>query len=424
MFKNLTIENWRQFQRLDISFHPRVTIITGPNAAGKSTAINILSSHYGYQKHLLSTPQLKKKGGLLFSIGKFLNLNKRHNSDEKTIGSIIYTNNRMGEIRLPDRGSLHFNLSIDKQQVDGLHIDSHRPITNYAAVPNISFKQINPIKFLNSMNGVYSGYFSSGQINAAQNSIFHLKSALIELDMYGYGAGRADPIEEYREYLDGFIDKLRLTLPRTFGFRDIKIVNQNEVMIESDFGNFLIDSCSGGIIKIIEITWIVYLKSKQVESFTVTMDEPENHLHPSMQRTFISDLVSAFPSVQFIIATHSPFVVTSIRDSRIYALREVEGEFVDAGESENSQSAIHKRKYVSEELDAVHKAAPATNTLRDVLGVPATIPTWANERAEEIVSKYKNASLNEGLLDKLYEELASEGLVAEFPQAIAKLQGH
>ncbi|WP_419836937.1 AAA family ATPase [Streptomyces brasiliscabiei] len=53
-------------------------------------------------------------------------------------------------------------------------------------------------------------------------------------------------------------------------------------------------------------------------------DEPENHLHPSMQRTLVPTLLAAFPNVRFIVATHSPFVVTSTREAYVYALRRTE----------------------------------------------------------------------------------------------------
>jgi predicted ATPase len=34
-FKRLKIDGWRQFQSIDIELHPRLTIITGANGAGK-----------------------------------------------------------------------------------------------------------------------------------------------------------------------------------------------------------------------------------------------------------------------------------------------------------------------------------------------------------------------------------------------------
>lgn len=58
-----------------------------------------------------------------------------------------------------------------------------------------------------------------------------------------------------------------------------------------------------------------YLDSKAViESKGIVMiDEIDLHLHPNWQRRVIQDLKNAFPNIQFIVTTHSPFIVQSIK---------------------------------------------------------------------------------------------------------------
>jgi predicted ATPase len=41
-FNNLRIEGWRQFDNIDIEFHPRLTVLTGANGAGKTTLLRVL----------------------------------------------------------------------------------------------------------------------------------------------------------------------------------------------------------------------------------------------------------------------------------------------------------------------------------------------------------------------------------------------
>lgn len=50
----------------------------------------------------------------------------------------------------------------------------------------------------------------------------------------------------------------------------------------------------------------------------VIIDELDAHLHVSLQRRIFPFLTRSFPNVQFIISTHSPFVLTSVNDSIIY----------------------------------------------------------------------------------------------------------
>ena len=52
----------------------------------------------------------------------------------------------------------------------------------------------------------------------------------------------------------------------------------------------------------------------------VLIDEIDAHLHVSLQRKILSFLTKSFPKIQFIVSTHSPFVVSSVRDAVIYDL--------------------------------------------------------------------------------------------------------
>ena len=45
----------------------------------------------------------------------------------------------------------------------------------------------------------------------------------------------------------------------------------------------------------------------------VMIDEVDLHLHPGWQQTILLDLMRTFPNIQFIVSTHSPQVVSSVR---------------------------------------------------------------------------------------------------------------
>jgi predicted ATP-binding protein involved in virulence len=52
----------------------------------------------------------------------------------------------------------------------------------------------------------------------------------------------------------------------------------------------------------------------------VLIDELDLHLHPNWQRRVVSDLKKAFPNVQFVATTHSPFIVQSLAKSELINL--------------------------------------------------------------------------------------------------------
>lgn len=56
----------------------------------------------------------------------------------------------------------------------------------------------------------------------------------------------------------------------------------------------------------------------------VIIDEIDAHLHVSLQRKILAFLVKSFPCIQFIVTTHSPFVVSSVSDAVIYDLSTLE----------------------------------------------------------------------------------------------------
>lgn len=57
-------------------------------------------------------------------------------------------------------------------------------------------------------------------------------------------------------------------------------------------------------------------------SGVVLIDEIDLHLHPSWQKKVISDFRSTFPNIQFIVSTHAPLVIGSLKDGRIYNISE------------------------------------------------------------------------------------------------------
>ncbi|MGS0680349.1 AAA family ATPase [Shewanella sp. 125m-7] len=52
----------------------------------------------------------------------------------------------------------------------------------------------------------------------------------------------------------------------------------------------------------------------------VVIDEIDAHLHPSLQRKVLPFFSELFPRIQFIVSTHSPFVISSENESVVYDL--------------------------------------------------------------------------------------------------------
>lgn len=68
------------------------------------------------------------------------------------------------------------------------------------------------------------------------------------------------------------------------------------------------------------------------------------------------------------MATHNPFIISSVPDSNVYVL------------DYNLENKVNS-KY----LDFVNRAGTANEILRDVLGLPFTMPIWAEQRVDAII---------------------------------------
>ncbi|MBO2650766.1 AAA family ATPase [Shewanella algae] len=411
LFKKIKISAWRQFKEIEIDFHPKITIITGANGAGKTTLLRFLSQHFGWTPNLLATPKISAETGLIkYATGLFRRIFDAHDSTPRnSVGSLTYSNDIVSHIVVPESGGVQYNVEIHNQQsVVGLHINSHRPIQSYQQISSIPTNAI-------GAEQAYSNYFSElmqkYQGGYTQFSpMYRMKESIISMATFGPGNANVQGNPELARLFLEFKTILTKVLPPTIGFEDISIRIPDVVLVTKS-GEFVLDAASGGLMSIIDLSWQIFLFSHNKEEFTVTIDEPENHLHPSMQRSLLGRLVAAFPKAQFIVVTHSPFVVSSVKDSYVYALR-----YTEDTPTENEDFQV--RNVSSIRLDLNAKAATASEILRDVLGVPVTLPEWAEADLKDITQEFCGKPITGNNLDLLRVKLRNAGLSEYLPDAL------
>lgn len=55
----------------------------------------------------------------------------------------------------------------------------------------------------------------------------------------------------------------------------------------------------------------------------VLVDEIETHLHLELQKKILDLLTTVFPNIQFVVSTHSPFILNSLENTVVYDLEEI-----------------------------------------------------------------------------------------------------
>lgn len=118
-----------------------------------------------------------------------------------------------------------------------------------------------------------------------------------------------------------------------FNYKDYKF------KISSEGKSFKFTEMSDGFAAVLDIVADLILKMQDDDSLShayqkqgiVLIDEIETHLHLELQRIIMPILTTVFPNIQFIITTHSPFVLSSMNNAVAFDLehREVINELTE-----------------------------------------------------------------------------------------------
>lgn len=137
--------------------------------------------------------------------------------------------------------------------------------------------------------------------------------------------------DEIKDWFSDFEDLLRQIfqdkdLQLEFNYRDysFKICTEGK--------KFKFTEVSDGFAAVLDIVADLILKMQEDKSLTriyqkegiVLIDEIETHLHLGLQKVIMPLLTKVFPNIQFIVTTHSPFVLSSMPNAVAYDLEHKE----------------------------------------------------------------------------------------------------
>ncbi len=131
---------------------------------------------------------------------------------------------------------------------------------------------------------------------------------------------------EIDKWFDAFTERLK----EIFVDDSLKFVfdrtNYNFDILLSDNRKFNLNQLSDGYRAVLDIVSELLMRSagKAIHAYDlqgiVLIDEIETHLHIDLQKKILPFLTSFFPKIQFIVTTHSPFVLSSVDNAVIYDL--------------------------------------------------------------------------------------------------------
>jgi predicted ATP-binding protein involved in virulence len=366
-FSELHLRNWRQFDDVTIDLSKQITILTGQNGCGKTTLLTVLSRHFGWNLHFVSTPYVGRRTKRFFSDVLQGWEGDEDDTSTRNVGSVTYSDGATSFLATKAIVGAQYDLQYSNlRNVVGMHIPSHRPVATYNNVPNIPTNPASATQQYQSFQQLLIQVYGGAR---GDNPGKIQKQSLISLAVFGEGNSAVDPNRDMQRIFEGFQEVLRQVMPTSLGFQRLQI-RMPEVVCVTSSGEFSIDAMSGGVNAIFSIAWQIFMFSHDQPNFVVTIDEPENHLHPSMQRTLLPNLAKAFPNCSIIAATHSPFVVSSFPDANVYAL------------ARNERARI-----VSHKLNLADVSGTPNEVLREILDVDSNLPVWVFDKISAIIAE-------------------------------------
>lgn len=136
-----------------------------------------------------------------------------------------------------------------------------------------------------------------------------------------------------REWFDRFEKALRILLDDDSITLRYDYRNYRFVLLQEDREPSSLNQLSDGYSSVLRILSDLIMRMDQNWLFksqlseynkegVVLIDEIETHLHIELQRKILPFLTDFFPRIQFIVSTHSPYILTSISNAVVYDLEQ------------------------------------------------------------------------------------------------------
>jgi predicted ATPase len=137
--------------------------------------------------------------------------------------------------------------------------------------------------------------------------------------------------DQYKAWFDRFTENLR----DIYNCQELELRPNMRTLefliVMPDREPFGLHQMSDGYKALLEILMELLMRFEQADGAVdyakpaiVIIDELETHLHVELQKRALPFLTTMFPSVQFIVSTHSPFVITSLENAVVYDLEKRE----------------------------------------------------------------------------------------------------
>lgn len=347
--QSLEVTDLGLFDKLHVSFTPGLNIIIGPNASGKTSLLRVIT--YCFNGQALSKYRFKESTSFGVSVnegdGKSFMTGWNgliHNNDSYHGRNVLVSGHLYPQPSYaPLPGRPPYNL---------LAIGAHR---------FFDYSEVTFVKKEEERSKAKSDYDTHNPDYIDKPGLPSIKQWMVNR----YFQIDKDWAEIERGNWDTIVNNLSLLAPDDNQFHLKEIGRDLEPKFELDGKICYLEELSSGFKSILSIVfsivqWIELVNEGDKRLIgkaegTVLIDEIDSHLHPAWQAKIMPVLGRIFPTLQFIVTTHSPLVMSTIKN--------------------NTKDSIQRIVYSPEEGYQCEKISTYGNDATNIiLGTLGTIP--------------------------------------------------
>lgn len=347
--QRLTLQNFKCFEDIEVGFHPNLTVVVGANGSGKTSimeAAAIALSTLFVKMDGLSGRSIHKSQAHLkaFSVGSTKDVQAQYPVTVKASAMIRSEVIKWERSLNKPKGSM--TVGNAKEMISlGIRFQEHlRNGDTELVLPVVAYygtgrlwnyhreKQSDVFETNNRVNGYVDCVDGTANIKLMMN--WFSKMTVQKYQDQELGLGGIPELEAVYSAMEACYKKIT-------GSEDVKMqynigTKELEVAYRDGAGELMripIDQLSDGykstISLVADIAYrMAVLDPQLLENVCretdgiVLIDEVDLHLHPTWQQRILGDLTDIFPKVQFIVSTHAPAVLSTVKSENIVMLDE------------------------------------------------------------------------------------------------------
>lgn len=341
--RSIKIKNFRRFEELNIEFNPKLTVLVGKNGSGKSSILDAAAIAAGSLPTSLDGiagfPIRKEDARVsVYRLGDNDDVQYFYPVEIEATGCIDGQDISWKRVLNSSTGRCNFSQATELTAISSQYQSRMREGDSSLILPLVAYygtgrlwnqhkeKSSDVLSVNTRINGYIDCLDSAANDKLMKNWFAKMRQQELQ---------RQEPIPAFRvvcNAMEQCIDKLSNVKDSKVDFNldtreiDVQIPDGNSGSIVLPL-NKLSDGYKCTVSLVADIAYRMALLNPQLRDKvlfdtdgTVLIDEIDLHQHPEWQKSILDLLSTLFPKIQFIVSTHAPSVINTVKSENLMIL--------------------------------------------------------------------------------------------------------